>query len=144
MIWAKLALDAGTRLAFWLYKNQHTFGPVLNKTGNFLSSAISDPHGAVHRVGNTIVFGQPDAGGEILGFIEQAQPQLNQIASVATETKEQQQTMLSTLGSLQLGQGALSSSVAALTSLSMVSLGFTAILPLVLKVQLEALSIHAQ
>src|SRR5271157_247471 len=77
MIWARLAGDAGT-LAHWLWVNRDKF-PVLKKTGEFVSSALSDPHGAVHRVGNTIIFGQPDGGSKILGFIEQAPSKLNDI-----------------------------------------------------------------
>ena len=139
LIVAKLVLQAGP-LVHWLWQNREQFEPVFRRIGDFAAAAVSDPIGAVRRIGNTIVFGQPDGGSKVIAFIEQTAPKLDRIEQLVTEVQAGQSAMLSSLESLQVGPHALSSSVASLQSLSMVSLGFTAILPVVLHMQFAALN----
>jgi hypothetical protein len=167
LIVARLAIRAGP-LVHWLWRNREQFSPVLRKAGDFATAAVSDPNGAIRRVGNAIVFGQPDGGSKVIAFIEQTALKLDHIEQAVTGVEAGQTAMLSSpeslqagqhalsssvasvqagqtammssLQSLQAGQHALSSSVASLQSLSMVSLGFTAILPVVLHMQYASLS----
>lgn len=128
LIWAKLAISSGTTLVQWMWNHRAEFEPTLKRVGDFATAAVTNPSGAVRRIGNTIVFGQPDGSSKVIAFIEQATPKLNHIEQMVTEAQSGQAAMISSLESMQVGQNALSSSVASLQSLSMVSLGFTAIL----------------
>lgn len=139
LIVAKLALQAGP-LVQWFWNNREQFAPALQRVGDFATTAVSDPNGTVCRVGNAIVFGQPDGGSKVIAFIEQTTPKLDHIESTVARTEAGRTAMLLSLESLQLGQNALSSSFASLQLLSMVPLGFTAILPLVLRAQFAALN----
>ncbi len=116
-------------LSSWLLENRATFAPVFEKFGgavDIAQKALSNPTAAIRRVGNTIVFGQSDGGPKILAFIEQTAPRIAHIEHAVE--------------GLQAGQLALSSSLATLEKLSMVTLGLTALTPLVLSVQFGALN----
>ena len=134
MIWVRLATEAFC-WSSWAWQNRGHLEPVLKRAGNlgeFAQAAIANPDGALRRVGNTLVFGRADGGAQVLGFIEQTGPQIEAIHAAVTDVQMSQQA-------LQLGQQALSASLSSLQTLAMVSLGFTAILPLVLHAQFRAL-----
>ena len=136
---AKLALESGP-LIEWLWTHRDRFGPVLSKVGDFATTAVTNPDGAARRVGNTILFGRPDGESRVIAFIEQAAPRLDNIEQLVLEAEGGRQAMISSLAEMQVGRHAFSASVASLQSLSMVSLGFTAILPAVLHLQFVALN----
>jgi hypothetical protein len=128
MIWVKLGADAICWSA-WFWQHRDEFGPVLKKLGDigdYAQAAIANPDGAVRRIGNTIVFGRADGGERVLAFIEQTQPQLSSIERA--------------VDGLQAGQQVLSASLGSLQTLSMVTLGLTALTPIVLLAQFVALS----
>jgi hypothetical protein len=93
---------------------------------DFAQAALADPGGSLRRVGNALVFGQPDGGGKVFAFIEQTSPRLESIENA--------------VNGLQAGQAAISASLASLQAVSMVSLGLTALTPVVLGVQFVALN----
>lgn len=131
MIWAKLAVDA-VPLAAWFWQNRKDFGPVLDGVGDFLGKALSNPETAIRRIGGSIFVRNEQGGEDVLAFIEQTTPKIDAIQDAVTDTQMQ-------LGTLQIGQTALSSSLGSLQTLSMVSLGFTTITPVVLLAQFSAL-----
>jgi hypothetical protein len=127
MIWVKLAADVASWSA-WLWQHRQQFDPVLQRLGGpggFAQAAFANPGGALRRVGNALVFGQADGGERVLAFIEQTSPRVEAIEQA--------------VGGLQAGQAALSSSLASLQAVSMVSLGLTALTPIVLVAQFKAL-----
>ena len=77
-------------------------------------------------MGNTLVFGQADGGERVLAFIEQTAPRLDHIGQA--------------VDGLQAGQAALSASLAGLQTVSMVTLGFTALTFAVMVAQFAALN----
>jgi hypothetical protein len=120
MIWAKLAVDT-VGWAAWLWQNRREFEPVLNRfgdAGDFAAAAIDNPHGSLRRIGNTLVFGQPDGGEKVLAFIEQTNPKLEHITQA--------------VDGLNAGQAVLSASLSSLQTLSMVTLGVAALTPIIL------------
>src|SRR4051794_36417131 len=81
MIWVALATEAASWSA-WLWQHRLAFEPVLRNLGDasdFAQAALLNPDGALRRVGNTLVFGQPGGGERVLAFVEQTAPQLNAI-----------------------------------------------------------------
>ncbi len=128
MIWLRLAGEV-TNWSSWLWQNRGEFDSVIRgitDVGDFAAKAISDPNGAVRRSGNMLLFGQPDGGQKILGFIEQTGPRIEAIEHA--------------VDGLQAGQVAISASLATLQQLSMVTLGLSALTPLVLMAQFLALN----
>src|SRR5271167_820581 len=68
MLWVNLAA-AVTSWSGWLWQHRQTFDPVLQRlgpAGDFAQAALSNPGGALRRVGNTLIFGQADAGPKVL------------------------------------------------------------------------------
>jgi hypothetical protein len=128
MIWVKMATDA-IPLAAWLWQNRQEFEPVLRKVGetvDFAGNMLANPEGAVRRAGNLIVFGQPGGGEKVIAFIEQTAPRIEAIEHA--------------VDGLHVGQAAISSSLASLQTISMITLGITALTPVILSVQLVALN----
>ncbi len=128
MFWLSLAADVGSWSAR-LWQHRQSFEPLLHKLGDAASlaqAALTNPNGILRRVGNTLVFGQPDGGQKVLAFIEQTSPRLENIERA--------------VNGLQAGQTALSSSLGSLQNLSMITLGFTALSHGVLHSQFRALN----
>ena len=120
MIFVKLAAEAVT-WSSWLWQHRQDFSPVfqrLGEMGDFAQAALANPDGALRRVGNALVFGQPDGGEKVLAFIEQTSPKLDAIQQA--------------VDGIGLGQAALSASLASLQTLSMMTLGLTALTHVVL------------
>ena len=119
----------GRRLRHQRSQHRQQFEPVLNRlgdAGNFAQAVLSDPSGSLRRVGNTLIFGQPDGGERVIAFIEQTSPRIEAIENA--------------VNGLQAGQAAISASLASLQAVSMISLGLTALTPVVLGVQFIALN----
>jgi hypothetical protein len=128
MIWVTLATEAVAWSA-WLWQHRKTFQPILDRVGgaaNFAQAALADATGSLRRVGNMLVFGQADGGPKVIAFIEQTSPRVESIEHA--------------VNGLQAGQTVLSSSLASLQTMSMVTLGLTALTPAVLAVQFIALN----
>ena len=128
MIWVNLATEA-ISWSSWLWQHRQEFGPVLNRLGDagvFAQAALANPSGALRRVGNTLVFGQAGGGGRVLAFIEQTSPRIEAIEHA--------------VDGLQAGQAVISASLSALQTISMVTLGLTALTPVVLGIQFGALN----
>jgi hypothetical protein len=128
MIWLRLAGDVVGWTA-WLCQNRQTLEPLLQRIGgvsDLAQAAVTNPDGLLRRVGNQLVFGQADGGERVLAFIEQTTPQVESVERA--------------VGGLQAGQVTLSSSLASLTGVSMVTLGLTALTPVVLSGQFVALN----
>jgi hypothetical protein len=127
MIWVHVATEV-VSWSTWLWQHRQAFEPVIGRVGDlgeFAGAALMNPDGALRRVGNTLVFGQADAGPRVLAFLEQTAPRVESIQQA--------------VGTLQAGQGAISASLSSLETLSMVSLGLTAFIPVVLGAQFAAL-----
>src|SRR4051794_31092133 len=111
MIWIPAAGDT-IAWSSWLWSHRTEFEPVLNRLGGvarFTEAALTNPEGAVRRVGNLIVFGKADGGEQVLAFLEQSAPRVESIEHA--------------VAGVQAGQAALSTSLNSLQSLSMVTLG---------------------
>jgi hypothetical protein len=127
MIWLRLAGEAAN-WSSWLWQNRGEFAPILRRVGDageFARAAIADPDGAVRRVGGTLVFGTPDGGQQVLAFVEQTRPRIEAVGHA--------------VDGLQAGQAAVAASLGTLQQLSMVTLGLSALTPLVLGAQFLAL-----
>lgn len=120
-----LAAKAGPYVN-WAWNNRATIDGFPEEAGDFLVSLAESGGDAVRRVGSQLVLGSPEAGETIIGFIDQAAPQLSHIETAV-------------LG-LESGQLALTGSVASLQTLSMVTLGLSAISPILLACQFRYLS----
>ncbi len=128
MIWLSMAGDA-LCLSSWLWQHHQELGPLLHRLGDvgqLARAALADPIGAVRRAGNTVVVGQPDGGSQVVAFIEQTSPRVEHIEQAVS--------------GLQAGQGSLSLTLGSLQTVSMVTVGLTAITPLVLGAQFLALN----
>ncbi|MFT3881143.1 MAG: hypothetical protein QM703_15955 [Gemmatales bacterium] len=94
--------------------------------GAFANSLISNPQGAISRQGSCLLYQPEGSESQLLGFFEQTTSQLSDV-----------QDGLSTVA---VGQAAVTSSITTLQTISMVSLGLSAITPLILMAQNRAIS----
>jgi len=120
-----LSASAGPYLA-WAVENREVLKNVPTETADFLVSVIASGGDAIERVGSQLVFGSPSGARSVIGFVDQATPQLNHIETA--------------VNGLEVGQVALSSSLASLQTVSMVTLGVSAIAPILLASQFRYLS----
>ena len=120
-----LSASAGPYLA-WAVENREVLKNVPTETADFLVSVIASGGDAIERVGSQLVFGSPSGARTVIGFVDQATPQLNHIETA--------------VNGLEVGQVALSSSLASLQTVSMVTLGVSAIAPVLLASQFRYLS----
>src|SRR5208283_377294 len=100
---ASLATE-GVEWSSWLWEHRGAFEPVFKKVGDvgvFAQAAITNPEGAVRRIGNTLVFGQADGGAKVLAFIDQTGPQLTSIEHAVGGLQAGQQALSASLSSLQ-------------------------------------------
>ena len=128
MIWVTLSAEA-LAWAGWMWQHRQAFEPALQRVGvtdDFAGTLLANPDGALRRVGNLLVFGPPNGDGKVLAFLEQTAPQIDAVQHA--------------LDGLQVGQAALSSSLASLQTVSMFTLGLTALTPVVLGIQFVALN----
>jgi hypothetical protein len=128
MIWVKLPVEVVSWGA-WRWQNRQVFEPALQRLGvatDWAAAVLTNPDGAVRRAGNTLIFGQADGGDRVLAYLQQTSPRIEAIEHA--------------VDGLQAGQAALSSSLASLQTVSMVTLGLTALTPAVLGVQFVALN----
>jgi hypothetical protein len=127
MAWVRLAAEAVV-WSEWLWRHRSEFEPTLKglgDVGQFAQAALANPNGALRRVGNALVFGQPDGGEKVLAFIEQTAPRIEHVEQA--------------VNGLQAGQATLAASLGSLQTLSMVTLGLSAFSSAVLAAQLFAL-----
>jgi hypothetical protein len=100
--------------------------PTVSGRADYAQAALANPDGVLRRVGNTIVFGRPDGGEQVIAFIEQTAPRLDHVERA--------------VGGLLAGQDALSASLQSVQTLSMVTLGLSGLSSGVLGVQFLALN----
>ncbi len=124
MIWLKVGADLVSWSA-WLWRHRREFSPAFHELGDFAARLFADPNGALRRVGNALVFGDEQGGGKVLAFVEQTSPRIAAIEQAVADVRVGQDVLLASLASLQ--------------TLSMVTLGLTAVTGVVLSVQLGAL-----
>ncbi len=109
----------------WAWKNREQLKRFPSDAGNTVVEMIQNGGEAVQRIGSTIVFGAPDGGQRVLGFLDQTTASLDGIKTA--------------VGGLQQGQVALTASLASLQTISMVTLGLSAVTPLVIAAQFRYL-----
>ena len=120
------ALAAGVPLAKVIWANRDRIPGLIDQTGDLLTGVVESGGLAIHRVGSAIVFGDGAGGEKLLGFIESTGPQLDQIQNV--------------LSGVSAAQGAVSTSLQYVQSLSMLTLGVSLVSPIVLLTQNIGLS----
>lgn len=128
MIWIGLAFDAAN-WASLIWQRRQEFEPLLQRIGGlnrFAEAALTNPDSALRRVGNTLVFGQADGGPRVLAFLEQTTTRLDSIDTAVSQ--------------VQAGQAAIAGSLASLQTVSMITLGLSALTPVVLTAQFAALN----
>jgi hypothetical protein len=128
MIWVKLAAEAAS-WAVWFWRNRTEFAPVIDGVGGvdvFTQNVFANPNGAVRRIGNTLVFGDAEGGPKVLAFIEQTAPKIEHIEQA--------------IKGIQAEQLAISASLTSLQTISMVTLGVSALTPVILGAQFIALN----
>ena len=110
----------------WAIENREYIEALPTEAADLMVALIDSGGDAIQRVGSQLVFGSPDGAQSVVGFIDQTIPQLNQIETAVT--------------GLEVGQTALSSSLVSLQTVSMVTLGVSAIAPVLLVSQFRYLS----
>ena len=121
----KLTAKAGPYIT-WAWQNRRDISNFPTEAGDFLVAMAENGGDAVQRVGSQLVLGTPDGGRRVLGFIDQTAPQLDSIETA--------------VNGISAGQAALTSSVASLQTVSMVTLGLSAVTPVILLAQYRYLS----
>jgi hypothetical protein len=127
MIWLPVTGEL-VRWSTWLYDNRQTLEPTLQRLGlaqDLVHSVLARPESALRRVGNTLVFGSADGGAKVLGFLEQTAPRVESIQLAVDNLHAKTDVLSTTLGSLQ--------------NISMMTLGLSALTPVILSMQFSAL-----
>src|SRR6266850_5754490 len=128
MIWVQIGGEV-LRWSAWLWEHREKLEPALKKlgaAGDVAQRLLANPDGTLRRVGNTLIFGQADGGGKVLGFVEQTSRRVEAIEQA--------------VGGLHAKTDLLASSLNSLHTISMVTLGLSALTPAILGFQFAALN----
>lgn len=112
--------------AVWLWKHRQQLPRIPKDLGDTIVELLKNSGDAVQRIGSQIVFSTPDGGRRVIAFLDQASIDLQGIKAA--------------VGGLQQGQLVLSASLTSLQTISMVTLGLSAVTPLVIAAQFRYLS----
>jgi len=95
----------------WVWRNREQLPELPLKAAELVQRTIENGGEGIRRVGSSVVFGTPDGGQRVLAFIDQVPQQLNSLAA---------------------GQQVIGSSLASLQTISTLSLGVSALSPVIL------------
>ena len=152
-------------LVSWAVRNFEKLPTLPGKVADLVQQTVENGGDSIRRMGSSIVYGTPDGGQEVLGFVDQVPQQLGAlemgqqgISNTLSNLEAGQEAIGASIGGLEAGQHALGasiggleagqqaigSSLASLQSMSTVSLGVAALAPVMLGGQFFWLRTHFQ
>jgi hypothetical protein len=119
----KIPLADVGRLGLWVWKNRRQLDGVPQDPDEFIEAAFSDDGAGIHRAGSTLMRRGKDGRGSPVAFLGQSAHQLADVAKAVSGTVEAGEQVLSAV------------SLESLQTVSMVTLGLSAITPVLLAAQ---------
>src|SRR5690242_4328260 len=116
----KIPLSEIAQLTSWTWQHRKQLAGVPQDAEEFVETVLSDKGAGVHRAGSTLRHSAPDGTSKVLAFLGQAAHQLTDIEKAISDGTDP-------------GQQALAGvSLRSLQNISMVTLGLSAMTPLIL------------
>lgn len=110
----------------WAWQNRKAIANFPREAGDFLVALAENGGNAIQRVGSQLILSTPDGGQRLLGFIDQTSLRLDGIEQAVSRVSDNHATLTSSIASLQ--------------TVSMVTLGLSAVTPVLLLAQFRYLS----